>query len=116
MTRVKFSVISSPLLAIYTPHEHARKCKAACPEASDEILRNNYVDGLASGKDGVYEAIKLHRPSAEVMEQAAFNLMKWSSNSSVVMKAIPSKDRASKCLVSLQSDPAGVYPATKAWV
>ena len=47
------------------------------------------------------------------MEQAAFNLMKWSSNSCVVMQAIPSKDRAAKCLVSLQSDPAGVYPATK---
>ena len=59
MTRVTFRVISSPLLAIYTTYENARKCKEAFPEASDEILRNSCVDGLASGKDGVYEAIKL---------------------------------------------------------
>lgn len=59
MARVTFAVISSPFLPICTTHEHVRKCKAAFPEALDEILRNAYVDGFASGKDGVYVAIGL---------------------------------------------------------
>lgn len=50
MTRVTFGVISSPLFAICTFQEHARKCKAAFPEASDQILRNTNADGFTSGK------------------------------------------------------------------
>lgn len=76
MTRVTFGVISSPFLPICTTHEHVRKCKAAFPQASNEILRNTYVDRFALGEDGVHEAIRLQRRLAEVIEQAAFNLKK----------------------------------------
>lgn len=58
----------------------------------------------------MYEALRLQRSSAEHTEQVAFNSTKWSSNSSVVIQAIPDKDRASKSLLSL----AGVYSVTKA--
>lgn len=57
MTRVTFGVISSPLFAISTFQEHARKCKAAFPEASDQILRNTNVDGFTSGKDGFKSSV-----------------------------------------------------------
>ena len=98
MTRVTFGVISSPFLAICTTQEHARRCKETFPEASDEILRNTYVD-FASGKDTVREAVRLRQSSKQLMEQAAFNLTKWSSNSLEVMQAIPEKDRASDSLI-----------------
>ena len=75
MTRVTFGVISSPFLAICTIQENARRCKETFPEASNEILRNTYVDDFASGKDGVHEALKLQLSSTELMEQAARELV-----------------------------------------
>ena len=48
------------------------------------------------------------------MEQAAVNLTKWSSNSPVVMQAIPEKDRASDSLIRLESELPGMHPVTKA--
>lgn len=46
---------------------------------------------------------------------AALTLTKCSSNSSLALQTIPDKDRASwKSLISSESDPAGVYPVTKA--
>ena len=48
------------------------------------------------------------------MEQAAFNLTKWSSNSLKVMQVIPEKDRASDSLIRLESEPPGMHPVTKA--
>ena len=114
MTRVTFGVICSPFLAICTTQEHARRCKQTFPEASEEILRNTYVDDFASGKDEVHEALRLQRSSTELMEQAAFNLTKWSSNSPELMQAIPEKDRASESLINLESGLSGVYPITKA--
>ena len=74
MTRVTFGVISSPFFAICATQEHARRCKETFPEASDEILRNTYVDDFASGRDTASEAVRLQRSSKQLMEQAAFNL------------------------------------------
>ena len=114
MTRVTFGVICSPFLAICTTQEHARICKETFPEASDEILRNTYVDDFVSGKDEVYEALKLQQRATQLLEQAAFNLTKWSSNSSEAMQAIPKRDRASDSLIKLENDLPGMYPLTKA--
>ena len=114
MTRVTFGVISSPFLAICTTQEHARRWKETFPEASDEILRNTYVDDFASGKDTVRDAVRLHQSSKQLMEQAAFNLTKWSSNSPEVMQAIPEKDRASDSLIRLESELPGMHLVTKA--
>ena len=113
MTRVTFGVISSPFLAICTTQEHARRCKETFPEASDEILRNTYLDDFTSGKDAVREAVRLQQSSKQLMEQAAFSLTKWSSNSPEVMQAIPEKDRASDSLIRLESELPGMHPVTK---
>ena len=94
MTRVTSGLISSPFLAICTTQEHARRYKETFPEASYEILRNTYVDDFASMKDTVREAVRLQQSSKQLMEQPAFNLTKWSSNSPEVMQAIPEKDGA----------------------
>ena len=48
------------------------------------------------------------------MEQAAFNLTKWSSNSPEVIQAIPEKDRVSDSLTRLESELPGMHPVTKA--
>ena len=114
MTRVTFGVVSSPFLAIGTIQEHVRRCKETFPVASSEILRNTYVDDFTSGRDNVQETLKLQQSAAELMQKAAFNLTKWSSNSSELMDAIPERDRAAVSLVNLESDLAEAHPITKA--
>ena len=94
MARVTFGVVSSPFLAIGTIQEHVKMCKETLPVASSEILRNPYVDDFASGGDNVQETLKLQQSATELMQNAAFNLTKWSSNSSELMDAIPERDRA----------------------
>ena len=114
MTRVTFGVISSPFLAICIIQEHVKRCEETFPEASHEILRNTYVDDFASGRDGVSEALKLQQSTSELMQQAGFNLTKWSSNSSELMQTIPEKDRASHGLIKLESDLREARSVTKA--
>ena len=48
------------------------------------------------------------------MQNAAFNLTKWSSNSSELMGAIPERDRAAVSLVNLESGLSEPHPITKA--
>ena len=89
MTRVTFGVVSSPFLAIGTIQEHVRRCKETFPVASSEILRSTYVHDFASGRDNMQETLKLQQSATELMQKAASNLTKWSSNSSERMDAIP---------------------------
>lgn len=77
-------------------------------------MRNTYVDDFASGRDGVRETLKLQQSTTELMQQAGFNLTKWSSNSPELMQAIPEKDRASHGLIKLESDLREAGPVTKA--
>ena len=103
MTRVTFGVVSSPFLAIGTIQEHVKRCKGTFPVASSEILRNTYVDDFASGRDNVQETLKLQQSATELMQKAAFNLTKWSSNSSELMDSLP--ERKSKASVSCVVQP-----------
>ena len=48
------------------------------------------------------------------MQKAAFNLTKWSSNSSELIDAISKRDRAAVSLVNLESGLSEAPPITKA--
>ena len=72
------------LLAIRTIQEHVKRYKETFPEASHEILRKTYVDDFALGRDGVRDILK--QSTSELMQQAGFNLTKWSSNLSLAAK------------------------------
>lgn len=114
MTRVTFGVISSLFLAICTIQEHVKRYKETFPEASHQILRNTYVDNFASEGDEVRETLKLQQSTTELMQEAGFNLTKWSSNLPELMQAIPEKDRAARGLIKLESDLQEARPVTKA--
>ena len=102
------------LLAIRTIQEHVKRYKEAFPEASHEILRKTYVDDFALGRDGVRDTLKLQQSTTELMQQAGFNLTKWSSNSPELMQAITEKARASHGLIKLERDLREARPVTRA--
>ena len=60
------------------------------------------------------ETLKLQKSATELMQIAAFNLTKWSNNSSELLDAISEKDRAAVGLVNLRGGPAEAHPITKA--
>ena len=74
------------LLAIRTIQEHVKRYKEIFPEASHEILRKTCVDDFALGRDGVRDILKLQQSTSDLMQQAGFNLTKWSSNLSLAEK------------------------------
>ena len=101
------------LLAIRTIQEHVKRYKETFPEASHEILRKTYVDDFALGRDGVRDTLKLQQSTSELMQQAGFNLTKWSSNLPELMQAITEKARASHGLIKLERDLREARPVTR---
>ena len=81
------------LLAIRTIQEHVKRYKETFPEASHEILRKTYVDDFALGRDGVRDTLKVQQSTSELMQQAGFNLTKWSSNLPELMQTITENRR-----------------------
>ena len=74
----------------------------------------NYVDDFAFCRDEVDEAIKLQKNYKELMGHAAFNLMKWSSNSPELLEAIPEYDRTPAGLINLNQSSQEGSSITKA--
>ncbi|KAK3728254.1 hypothetical protein QZH41_006729 [Actinostola sp. cb2023] len=68
MTRVTFGVIASPFLAVCTTQEHARKHKESFPQASDEILKNTYVDDLATGMPALNDPLDFDLDESDIQE------------------------------------------------
>lgn len=79
ITRVTFGVVASPFLATCTTQEHVRQHEKKFPEASVEILRNTYVNDLATGRDDINEALTLQQNLKDVLNRGGFYLTKWSS-------------------------------------
>ena len=101
MCRVTFGIIASPFLAICITQEHVQRNKEQYPGACEEIIKNTRVNDFALCRNEVNEAVELQQSAKELMEKAAFNLTKWSSNSKELLDVIPEEDRPSSSLISL---------------
>ena len=89
MNRVTFGVASSPYLAVRTLQQTATNfCKEAS-SASWHVTQSFDVDDLLAGADTVAQAVELFRDLREMLSKGGFDLKKWRSNSSEVLKAIP---------------------------
>ena len=81
-TRVVFGVASSPFLLNATIRHHLEKHTTAQPELVSKLLRSTYVDDIVTGADSEEAANRLYKESKELLQEAGFNLRKFSSNSS----------------------------------
>ena len=61
---------------------HLEKHTAAQPELVSKLLRSTYVDDIVTGADSEEAAYRLYKESKELLQEAGFNLRKFSSNSS----------------------------------
>ena len=54
----------------------------------DKIDQSLYVDDLVSGGANVQEVYELYKAAKHIMYQGGFNLWKWNSNSSELLRLI----------------------------
>lgn len=86
LNTVTYGTASAPYLAT--------KCLVSLAEATDNqqvkssIQRDFYVDDLLSGSDTINGAIELCQNVKTILSSAKFNLRKWKSNSTKILKEI----------------------------
>lgn len=90
---VTYGTACAPYLAIRTLHQLAEDEKANFPELVSVVKSDFYMDDLLTGASDESEAIKLQKRVTSLMLRGQFQMHKWSSNSSVVLKEIADHDK-----------------------
>ena len=110
MTRVTFGVAASPYLAVKTLQQAAQDFGSKMPTAKEHIQQSFYVDDLMGGADTAAEAITLYHDLRTILSNASFQLKKWRSSSSEVLKIIPTELQESLSTQDLVDMYAASYP------
>ncbi|XP_044727788.1 uncharacterized protein LOC123291538 [Chrysoperla carnea] len=95
---VAFGVTSSPYLALRTMHQLASDESSSYPLASNAVINDMYVDDFVTSVQDTQNAIKLFQEMVNLCESGGFPIVKWNTNSKVVLKNIPEKIRLNQTL------------------
>ena len=90
--RVVFGLKPSPFLLNGTVKYHISKYELEDPQFVAQFLASVYVDDLISGNGTVPEAFQFYLKANERLLEAGFNLRKFLSNSSELMKLINERE------------------------
>jgi hypothetical protein len=95
-TRVCFGLKCSPFLALRTIRQLASDECHEFPQAAEVVNRDIYMDDVATSVSTVNEAVTLSRQLIDLFKAGGFDLVKFTSNSSDVLKEIPESSRLSQ--------------------
>ena len=104
LNTVTFGTASAPYTAIRVMHQLACDETKNYPLASEVITTQMYVDDILSGSHSIESAYKIQHELINCLKSAHFELRKWSSNCSQLLKAIPPEHRESKTDFHINSD------------
>ena len=95
-----FGAVSSSSVASLALGCCAEEGAERYPEAAKILMRNSYVDDVATATTSVKGAVKLAHDLKALCVGGAFNMRKFTSNSAEFLKEIPVEDRGKnvKCL------------------
>ena len=110
MNRVTFGVAASPYLAVKTLQQTAQDFGSNMDGAKWHLLNSFYVDDLMGGADTVAEATTLYNDLRTILSQASFQLKKWRSSSSDILKKIPTELQESLPTQDLVDMHSASYP------
>lgn len=91
-----FGAISSPSVANFALQQTARDDETHSIEVRKTILRDFYVDDLCKSTKNHEKAVDLALNVKEVVSYGGFNLTSFSSNSRVLLAALPKDDLSTK--------------------
>ena len=86
--RLVFGLKSSPSILGYVINEHLGKFENVQPEIVKLLKNQLFVDDLAGGANSVEEGFQLFESSKEILKTGGFNLRKWKTNNSTLLKLI----------------------------
>ena len=89
MNRVTFGVASSPYLAEKTLQQTVTDFGSEITNASWHVTHSFYVDDLLGGADSVEDALSLFHDLRKMLSKGGFDLRKFRSSSSDVLRGIP---------------------------
>ena len=88
-----FGAVSSSSVSSFALSRCAEEGRSRYPEAADILLRKTYVDDALCAVESVDTAVRLTRDLKELCATGAFNMTKFTSGSSQVLKQVPVEDR-----------------------
>ncbi|XP_043196953.1 uncharacterized protein LOC122367683 [Amphibalanus amphitrite] len=88
-----FGAVSSPSVAGFALRQCAEEGKAEHPEAARIVDQNVYVDDALVSASSVDEAVRLASDLRQLCQTGAFNMRKFTSNSTEFLRSIPREDR-----------------------
>lgn len=91
---VTYGTTPAPFLAVRTLHQLAMDEQQAWPIASKVTLTDFYVDDLMTGAETLVDVKIIQTQVTELLKSGGFNIRKWNSNASEVLKNIPVEARA----------------------
>jgi len=89
LNTVTYGTASAPYLATRCLMELAIENEQQWPEISKLIRRDFYVDDLLTGANSIEEARDIVHKVSQILSSAGFNLRKWISNETAVLRDVP---------------------------
>ncbi|KAL5475814.1 hypothetical protein EMCRGX_G025680 [Ephydatia muelleri] len=105
-TRVVFGVASSPFLLNATLKYHIQRYSASDQAFISKFQQSIYVDDVTFGACSVNEAFELYTKSKSYLAEGGFNLRKFTSNSTELMKCIDVNEREQSAALSKDTERA----------
>lgn len=85
-----YGTAAAPFLATNTLNSLAKEHEGEFPNAAEVLKSDFYVEYMLTGTSNLADAIK-YKDMNELLRRGGFNLRKWCSNDSSVLKGIPNK-------------------------
>ncbi|XP_062538360.1 uncharacterized protein LOC134206648 [Armigeres subalbatus] len=101
LTTVTYGTSSAPYLATRCLNQCAEEGADRYPVGSRVVKRSFYVDDMLAGSHTIEEGILLCKEVLELLKGSGFNLRKWNSNNSQILRTIPSHLRDDRELLDL---------------
>lgn len=101
---VTYGTSCAPFLAIRTLKQLSQDEKSNYPDLVDIINNDFYMDDLLTGASDEESAAKLQSRISQVMAKGKFEMHKWASNSSEVLKSIPNTAKTNQESVNIKLD------------
>ncbi|XP_046860983.1 uncharacterized protein LOC124454223 [Xenia sp. Carnegie-2017] len=112
--RLVFGLRPSPAILGATINHHLKTHEKQEPEPVEHLKNSLYVDDFVSSAETDETALQIYKGTKQLMAKGGFNLRKWSSNSSNVVKCIEALE-VDNCKESLLTDPTQVKVLRMVW-
>nr|XP_022908600.1 uncharacterized protein LOC111419946 [Onthophagus taurus] len=104
LNTVTYGISSSPYLALRTIQELAKIYADQYPAASHTLLHDTYADDIVTGSVSLQDALNLQQQLITLLSLGGFELAKWASNESELMRNIDDIQHGAPVLLDNRED------------